>query len=406
MFRRLDITSKILLVLCMIVMLLSVRFIWNKENWSPIDEYAHMDYIQKLSEGRLPILSDTVTRELFLHIKNNPQRSLLPPISTREELGIGNISYEAGHPPIYYSILLLPEFIMQKCEMDIFARLKILRLFSYLLFVIGMFLCIPLFNKLSQLGFSIPAWYAYGCVFFGLLIATHQRYGLGNNMLSPLIINLTIIQLLNYWLEPSDKKGIRFILFSCISVFVALSNVFVLPVLYLFFFLKFRKHFSMKILLYSLFIIAVTGLLFFFWKYNTKPDPAVYDLLQFFLNIYIPAGFVDYKTFLAFLTEDTFNFSFLIEDFDTTYFFMSLFFLNLIIGFIFIKDIWLKHKWVFGFAIALILLVVITFILNRYVARVHWVGFRHYLGFIPAVYVACTAFIVILKSKFKGGSRA
>ena len=41
-----DMVSKIIMLISIIVIYLSLKFIVSQDKWSPIDEYAHMDYIE------------------------------------------------------------------------------------------------------------------------------------------------------------------------------------------------------------------------------------------------------------------------------------------------------------------------------------------------------------------------
>ncbi|QLH44516.1 MAG: hypothetical protein HWD58_02125 [Bacteroidota bacterium] len=56
----------------------SIRFIYLQNSWSPIDEYAHMDYIEKLSAGRMPAVSDTLEPEILNDIIQHPERTGSP----------------------------------------------------------------------------------------------------------------------------------------------------------------------------------------------------------------------------------------------------------------------------------------------------------------------------------------
>ena len=264
---KLDKTASIILcILCLITIILSVRFIHNQTKWSPIDEYSHMDYINKLGEGQLPKLSDQISSEMFFHITTdtlrNPQRN----IKTYEQLGLPAICYEAIHPPIYYALLIPPNLLMNRMGVKIFYRLKILRLFSYLFFVIGLCMCIPIFNSLNKLGYSIPFSYGLGCILFGLLIATYQRYGLGNNMLAPLMVNTTILFLIKYYQNSVDKNLYRFVLFALLSIFTALSTIFILPVLCLVMLYKYRSHLTLKNFTITTSMVIVAIVLLVSWK--------------------------------------------------------------------------------------------------------------------------------------------
>ncbi|MBK6986507.1 MAG: hypothetical protein IPH32_18035 [Bacteroidetes bacterium] len=218
----------------MITIAWSIKFIWQKEKWSPIDEYAHMDYIEKMSEGRMPKLQDPISSDIFKDLIENPERNFMPNVHTREELGMGNYSYQAKHPPMYYSFLLAPNMLMQKTGFDSFERLKVLRLISYLLFMLGAFMCIPIFKLLNEKGFYTPQFYTWACVLFSLIIATHQRYGLTNNLLSPLFINASLYLVLKYHVTYQIKFLYRFILVAGLSLTVALTNLFIIPFLFLY----------------------------------------------------------------------------------------------------------------------------------------------------------------------------
>ena len=67
----------------MITIIWSVKFIWQKEKWSPIDEYAHMDYIEKMGEGRMPKLQDPISNDIYIDLIEHPTSSFTPPIHNR-----------------------------------------------------------------------------------------------------------------------------------------------------------------------------------------------------------------------------------------------------------------------------------------------------------------------------------
>ena len=395
-----DIAGKIIIVLIVIVIILSVKFISEHNKWSPIDEYAHMDYVNKITEGRLPKLSDPISAEMFLHIKNNPKNNLHLNIHSREQLGMSGISYEAIHPPLYYILLSIPNKFMEMINIEIFARVKILRLFSYLFFVIGMFMIIPCFKLLTNLGFTIPPSYALGCVLFGLITAPEERYGLSDNMLSPLIINITLIYLLKYYIQPANKTMYLFFLFACLSVFTALSNLFIIPVLCLFVLKKYISNFSFKTFLTGFLILGLFITLLILWKTVTKPDPTINGSFQALLTNFIPAGMIHYNVFMELFLFNAFTLSFINHDFHIVHLIISLFIISNIIFLKFIKTIFKKHIWILLTEILVAVFFISTFLVNKYIATIHWMAYRHYLGFIPVFYISCTAFIVILYSKY------
>lgn len=400
-----DITSKIILLLSVVVIVLSVHYIQQQNRYSPIDEFSHFDYIEKLSSGHFPSLSDTINEDLFQDIKDDSTKTFNGKISFREQLGIGNYCYEAIHPPVYYLVLTVPDWLLKQMNLPVFKRLKVLRLVSYCIFVLGMFMCIPLFRNLRELGYDIPDFYAQLCVLFGLLIITNHRYGLGNNMMSPFIVNLCGIYLLKFIRNPINKHLYLFVLFSGLAILVAIGNIFIIPFLMLIGVLKFIRCFSIKPFIISILISGFLASLFLLWKSNTIPDPTINANFQLILGYYIPAGLVDYKTFFGLVTDDAFVLSFISESFNFSSTLVCLFLMNAIIGLLYAKTVLKKHKWVLFFAALFILLVLTTFLLNRYIARVHWVGFRHYLGFIPVIFVSVSFWILLLRNVIKNNTK-
>lgn len=377
-----------------------MKFIISKNKWSPIDEYAHMDYIDKLENGHLPKLSDQISEELFQHIKNNPDKIVGDTIKTREQLGFGNYSYQSKHPPLYYATLILPDIIMKKINFDIFKRLKILRLISYLIFVVGMFLCISIVKQLNQLTFQVPIYFGTACVLFGLLICTHERYGLGNNLISPLLINTSVLFILKYYKHPTNKLLYLSVGISCLSVFSALTNVFLLPVLFILIFIKYISQFTWKNLFISIAIVLCYINLYFTWKNLSIPDKTFEEYMQHILSVYIPANAIDYKTFIDFLSNDTFQLSFLGPKLDVSSIVFILMSINVVVSVILFQTLLKKHKWLLIALIAFLYYLVLLYFLNKYVATVTWVGFRHYLGFIPIIFLSCFGFIILIYSKY------
>ncbi len=396
-----DIITKIILLLILLVIIFSIKFICQQSKWSPTDEYAHMDYVDKISDGTLPKLSDSISREMYSHINNDTARGFFKNIFVQGQFAITSLSYEAIHPPFYYCILSVPNKMMEIMNVEIFMRLKILRLISYLLFVSGILMCLLIFKLLNRLGFSIPSSYAWGCVLFGLLIATSERYGLSNNMLSPLMINTTICLLLNYYINPTNMNMYLFFFSACLSIFTALSNLFIIPVLCIFFLKKYISNFSFKNLIITLLIIGVFIFLFILWKTSTKPDKAIDDNFQAILLRDIPAGKFGYKFFFIVLLQSAFTLTFIKAGFyQFAYVIILVFLISNCICLFYLKTIIKNQSWILFTGILCAAFFISTFFINKYVATINWYAFRHYLGFIPVIYVSCTAFIVVLRSKY------
>ena len=397
------IIKHILTALCIFTIIWSIKFI-TTQKWSNIDEYAHMDYIEKLAIGQMPLSSDQICNEIFDHTINYPEKSVVGKPLTRSELGLANYSYQAQHPPLYYSVLLAPNMLMKKMNVDVFSRVIVLRLISYAFLVIGIFLWIPICGKLNKLGFKIPKSYAIGGVLFGLLVATHERYGIGNNLLSPLLINGSILLLLQYHLTPSNKLLYSFVFLMCLSVTSALTNLFAFPILFGVLFIKYYKNISAKNLIISISILSFFGLLFYLWKTLFVPEKIMGDFIQGFFKINFPANVLNLKGFTLLLMEDTFSLGFINKSINLGNYFLIFFISNTLLCMIFINSIYKNQKWLIIVLFAITYFILLLWYLSINIAGPTWVSFRHYLGLIPLFYLSCTSFLIVPFMKRKTNS--
>jgi hypothetical protein len=392
--------SAVLVALCICTIALSVRYIREQDRWSPVDEYAHFDYVQKLLQGRLPRLSDSISEELFQHIRTDPARSVIGISQPGRRLGLANHSYQAKHPPLYFVVLAVPEWIMQTMDRPIFARLEVLRLFSYSLYVAGMLLCIPVVRALNRSGSTIPGFYAWGAVWFGLLVFSHGRYGLGNNVLSPLLINAAVLCLVRYQARPQDRDLYGFVTLCGLSILAALTNVFIVPVLCAFILGTYARNRSWRNLVVSASLAAAAAALLFAWKRFSVPDPGFERSLQHWLLTTIPSGALGYDQVVKVLLADAFTIDFVSDRLVITRGVAASFLISTCYCLLHARSIVRNHAWIVCALALFAALVLVTFLANRYVPRVHWMLFRHYLGFVPFVYVACTAFVPVAYARW------
>ena len=389
-----------LYLLCLTIIILSVKFIITQK-WSNIDEYAHMDYIEKLSDGKMPLMSDKICNEIYLNTLIHHEKSVVGIQLNREGLGLANYSYQAQHPPLYYSLLTIPNLIMKALKVPIFSRLIVLRLISYFLFVIGMFMCLPMFNLLNKLGFNVPKNYALGCVFFGLLIATHERYGLGNNQLSPLLINSALMMTFQYYHMPKNKYLYTFIILICLSLFSSMANVFCIPILFLIMLNKYIKNLTLKNFTIATLIMLVSAGLFVSWKLIFVPEQEMANFIRAFFEANIPANILNFELFVTIFLNDMFIQSFINPKINLAYAFYVLFSANIIFCILYFKTLLKSQKWLLVVLLSLVYFICTLWFLNTNIKGYTWVAFRHYQGLIPFFYVSCTGFILLLHSKYK-----
>lgn len=367
---------------CLLVVFNSLYFISSQKHWSPIDEYAHMDYIEKLSVGQCPRISDTLSSEIIYDIQHVPNKSVAKKIQQINEMGLALYSYQAKHPPIYYSLLVLPNLVLKYVDMPIFERVEWLRILSFGFYMLGVIMLIPVFHQLRNMDFNIPDYFIYLVCIISLLIFPHERYGLGNNALSPLMIHASIYYLLRLFQTSKHKYLHLLTLLTTISCGVALTNIFIAPFILLLgvlFILKKRMY--LTILEQFIFMLPALGI-GFIWKYLSQPDPIIGASIELLLKTYIPASMVNFTLFLKVMINDlctiplgnyTVNFGII---------FLSLLIVSCLrLAFQF-KTFKENHPWLLVSFVFIFILLIKMYVLNRYVDSVTWVAFRHYLGFV------------------------
>lgn len=370
--------------LILVVCAAQIHFIQMQFSWCPIDEYAHMDYIEKLSQGRMPAVSDTIETEILNDIIMHPERNVYHRSESKSTLGLALFSYQAKHPPVYYAILAPLNKMLKKYHFPVFTRLRILRLVSFGGYVLGLLLLIPVTKKFRLAGFQVKSgWPSLG-ILFGLLIASHERYGLGNNMWS-VLINLTSVLCVLHFLA---NKKLRFLWMAFfllgISLLTALTNIFVLPILIFLIVFLIRKHpFTVNHYFFLSTSLILPILVFMYWQFATRPSPSYNGWIEEILRIGILSGAVEYSTFLNFLFRDIWTMDFISPGCYNPWLVGSF-----LIA-IFFSTTWKRFDrpktWMISFSLAVYLLTLL-FILNRFVDSVTWVAFRHYIGLIPVFY--------------------
>ena len=132
----------------------------------------------------------------------------------------------------------------------------------------------------------------------------------------------------------------------------------------------------------------------------TIPNQAFEAYMQHILSVYIPAGAIGFQDFIRFLSVDAFRLSFINSKLDLSPVIYSLFAINIVICVVLYKDL-IKHQiWLIAPILSFVYFLILTYFLNKYVATVTWVGFRHYLGFIPIIFLSCFGFITPLYTKY------
>jgi hypothetical protein len=97
---------------------------WKSEMFSPIDEAAHFDYVERISRGELPRqgqrLTQTTLRELAC--RGSELTGVRAPACNTRHLRYDQFSatyqYEAQQPPTYYAVTLPIRWVLEKLGVD------------------------------------------------------------------------------------------------------------------------------------------------------------------------------------------------------------------------------------------------------------------------------------------------
>lgn len=369
----------------LVVFVMQLHFICS-QSWSPIDEYAHMDYVEKLSRGKMPAISDTLENELIKEVILVEQTKPGHIQGKSLNLGLAGYSYQAKHPPLYYLILVGPDSLLKSLHVSIIHRVQFLRVVSYLIFALGMLLLIPIGKQLRRLGYVVPEFYPLFCIFISFIFISHERYGLGNNLISVLWLNAAFYFLLKFLNQNKNSTLFLFSFFLFASLASALTNLFLFPLLLLPLLLTVRTWFNAK----GLFILLAGSLLplalLFCWYYLSQPIPEKAMFINTIIAFFIQAGTLDYFSFLRLLIQDlgtlhVFHFSI-----DTSMLLVS----TSLLTFLFMIGVGQRiyfgaQRWlIYAYGAFLYFLVLVGF-LNSSVDAVTWVAFRHYIGFLPII---------------------
>jgi hypothetical protein len=131
---------------CVIVpTVFGVRQIDANPKFSPIDEAAHFDYVERVSRGELPRLGERLTqttlREMACRRTALPSFGL-PPCDTavlRYDQFSSSLQYETQHPPTYYAATAAMRWVVQKVG-GVDNRLDATRLPGIVWLVVGLLL--------------------------------------------------------------------------------------------------------------------------------------------------------------------------------------------------------------------------------------------------------------------------
>lgn len=344
----------------------------NQPVWGPVDEPAHADYIEKLSNGKCPSNINTLVEESIYQSYSNHGEELSEP-----EIGLKAYSYELQQPPLYYLCMSIPNRLMIAMHIPLIQRVWILRIFSWLIFLAGIICGVLLIRKFMHHYFPgnpVPIKALY--VLFVLHAGSFNRFGLSNDWFSVPIANFCLLLPWNYIRNPSARRAIY--AHSLVMLLFLSKQTNYLLALLLAIFITYKmlqnyKHNRQNIMLcFIIYLPAIAWVIRFLSSY-TFDNP----VSQAFGNI-LPAGLFEFRFFIELLTDDMFHISHLYSIEKTPGIWI---WLLIVPGFFF--PLFLRHMRVFLAKAGLIifLLFCMWFALNKWIGGVHWFAFRHYAGY-------------------------
>lgn len=198
--------------------------------WSPVDEMAHYDYVDRLSsELRLPApgerLSDytrTITLERF--------RWAIPPgfDGTPAGMGVAGRSYEAHQPPLYYLLLAAPNAALKAAGVAPETQIRTLRVVNALFTVAAALLVLLALRDLAAVTGASPIW-GYVLAPALLVVEPSAHYAIGNDRLSLLAGAACGFLLVRHWRTGRDADARRAAWCVLLSLLTKYSNGFLVP---------------------------------------------------------------------------------------------------------------------------------------------------------------------------------
>lgn len=202
--------------------------------WSPIDEIAHYDYIDRLSSGQIPQPDQPISEYTFritthyfdwIGSKNYD--------GTLKSLGPAGYSYEAQQPPVYYLILALPNALLKALRVPPPAQITILRLISALMVMLGAASAGLVVARLRRFIPIDPLW-AWAIPVILIIPNWSWQVQLNNGSLSLLMLNLSLAFLIaSFEPEASGRSATLAVLFGTLAALTKYTYLLYLPELVL-----------------------------------------------------------------------------------------------------------------------------------------------------------------------------
>jgi hypothetical protein len=233
-------------LLFLVYVWIALDYTWKLRIWSPIDEIAQYDYIDKISSGHFPVPGEKIsdyTADLSINyfdwIKDNSFNG------TKESMGLSGLSYEVHQPPFYYLVMALPNLIVKALPISPWMKIKFLRETGVLAQVIAAIIIGACIYKCRRYADIHPLWSLIVPVVI-LIPGWEWRSPINNGNFALLTVSLSLFFMLVYLgNQEKHRPGVLSVLFASLSFLTkytyGLLLVLILGV-YLIIFWKNRNH--------------------------------------------------------------------------------------------------------------------------------------------------------------------
>lgn len=364
----------------------SLQFILREPVWGPIDETAHMDYVEKISNFNITMRTDAfVENEVYQSFQYT--RWAIPDTydGTIQSAGIVAMSYELHQPPLYYLLMAIPNCIMKVFKIPIAQRVMVLRIISFLIFLVGVLIgFVGLKYILDKYKFSVSYFISQLFVIYMLLVGSTQRFVVSNDWLPLGIVNMIIYLMARYYFERKDKF-IPWIHFFIVALLLTKQTYLPLVFIFIAFGWLYSRSFIGWRWYMMMYLFAVIWYLFFFiyWGRDSISKAA--------FNYMIPAGLFEFRDFILILLLSVFDWKSLIHLHIPPNLSVFIFFLLSLFLVVFFK----KARPLFAFSIVvLVMLFIMMFILNKWIGGVHWYAYRHFNGYGFFIFMGAFAWLI------------
>lgn len=355
--------------------------------WSPVDEPAHMDYIEKLSYLKWPAATDSPVEQTILQSYAQTNWNQSEPNDTA--IGLLAYSYELQQPPLYYLIMAVPNRLMIMTQVSLIKRVLVLRYISWSIFLFGLAIGAILIHRIMCTYFYRDYWFMSALyVLFGLLTGSFNRYGLSNDWLSLLLANMALAAAWRFKNKPTNLHAIFALIILMLLTLSKQSNfpLAFLVIIWMVYSLFTQAIFSRKMLLYGLLIFSPFLFWFlrliFFSDFNNPVSDTFLETL--------PAGLFKFNFFIALLTDNMFQVSHLFSSIQTPGVWVWFFLLLSAIMTTFFRPF---RSLFLKIGVVLLLIACMWFVLNKWVGGVHWFAYRHYAGYSIFLFLGLTVWV-------------